>query len=135
VSQDAVPPSYAHAQIAGLRAQIDARDRVIAMLRAQLARLRRMTFGTSSEKLAREIEQLELALEEYEAEAASAGLGRNTTCNTCACGAGIACAILRRECLSPRQSPPISAARPTAAAPMGLSAPEIAPMPAASLHT
>lgn len=42
------------------------------MLRAQLARLRRMTFGTSSEKLAREIEQLELALEEYEAEAAIA---------------------------------------------------------------
>jgi pyruvate,orthophosphate dikinase len=35
------------------------------MLRAQLAQLRRMTFGTSSEKLAREIEQLELALEEY----------------------------------------------------------------------
>lgn len=31
-----------------------------------------MTFGTSSEKLAREIEQLELALEEYEAEAAVA---------------------------------------------------------------
>jgi len=42
------------------------------MLRAQLARLRRMTFGTSSEKLASEIEQLELALEEHEADAASA---------------------------------------------------------------
>ena len=45
-------------------------DRIIAMLRAQLARLRRKTFGTSSEKLAREIEQLELALEEYETVAA-----------------------------------------------------------------
>jgi len=72
VSQDAVSPPDAQAQIAGLKAQIDARDRVIAMLRAQLARLRRMTFGTSSEKLAREIEQLELALEEYEAEAVRA---------------------------------------------------------------
>jgi len=70
VSQDAIS-SDTDAQIAGLKAQIDARDQVIAMLRAQLARLRRMTFGTSSEKLAREIEQLELALEEYEAEAAS----------------------------------------------------------------
>lgn len=60
------------ALVASNQAQIDARDRVIAMLRAQLSRLRRMTFGTSSEKLAREIEQLELALEEYEAEAAIA---------------------------------------------------------------
>ena len=58
--------------VASNQAQIDARDRVIAMLRAQLARLRRMTFGTSSEKLAQEIAQLELALEEYEAEAATA---------------------------------------------------------------
>jgi len=58
-------------RITALEAQLDARDRVIAMLRAQLARLRRMTFGTSSEKLAQEITQLELALEEYEAEAAT----------------------------------------------------------------
>lgn len=72
MSEDAVSTPDRDARIAGLEAQIDARDRVIAMLRAQLARLRRMTFGTSSEKLAREIEQLELALEEYETEAASA---------------------------------------------------------------
>jgi len=72
VSHDAVSTPDRDARIAGLQAQVDARDRVIAMLRAQLARLRRMTFGTSSEKLASEIEQLELALEEYEAEAASA---------------------------------------------------------------
>ena len=57
------------ALVASNQAQIDARDRVIAMLRAQLARLRRMTFGASSEKLIREIAQLELALEEFEAEA------------------------------------------------------------------
>ena len=35
-------------------------------LKIQLARLRRMQFGSSSEKIAREIEQLELALEEVE---------------------------------------------------------------------
>lgn len=61
--------------VASNQAQIEARDRVIAMLRAQLARLRRMTFGTSSEKLAQEITQLELALEEYEAEAAAVDAG------------------------------------------------------------
>ena len=72
VSQHAVSAPDRDAWIASLEAQVDARDRVIAMLRAQLARLRRMTFGTSSEKLASEIEQLELALEEYEADAASA---------------------------------------------------------------
>jgi transposase len=72
VSQHAVSPPDRDARIASLEAQVDARDRMIAMLRAQLARLRRMTFGTSSEKLASEIEQLELALEEYEADAASA---------------------------------------------------------------
>ncbi|WP_417439188.1 IS66 family transposase [Hephaestia sp. GCM10023244] len=72
MSDETVSPPDRDARIASLQAQIDARDRVITMLRAQLARLRRMTFGTSSEKLAREIEQLELALEEYEAEAASA---------------------------------------------------------------
>lgn len=72
MSQRAVSSPDRDDQIARLQGQIDARDRVIEMLRTQLARLRRMTFGTSSEKLAREIEQLELALEEYEAEAAVA---------------------------------------------------------------
>ena len=71
MSQHAVSAPDRDARIASLEAQVDARDRVIAMQRAQLARLRRMTFGTSSEKLASEIEQLELALEEYEADAAS----------------------------------------------------------------
>jgi hypothetical protein len=40
-------------------------------LKMQLARLRRMQFGSSSEKIAREVEQLELALEDVEAEAAA----------------------------------------------------------------
>ena len=38
----------------------------IAKLRLQLSRLRRLQFGRSSEKLAREIEQLELVIEEMQ---------------------------------------------------------------------
>ncbi len=63
------------AEIAALKASLAerdaalvARDQVIATLRAQIARLKRMTFGASSEKLHHEIAQLELALEELEAE-------------------------------------------------------------------
>lgn len=57
------------ARIAELEAALAARDSLIAALRVQLARLRRMTFGQSSEKLSLQIEQLELALEELEGEA------------------------------------------------------------------
>lgn len=49
-----------------------ARDTLIETLRFQLAQLKRMIFGQSSEKLSRQIEQLELALEELEGEAAVA---------------------------------------------------------------
>ena len=45
---------------------------LIERLRLQLARLRRMQFGRSSERLAAEADQLELALEELEAEAPTA---------------------------------------------------------------
>jgi transposase len=51
-----------HAELTGQR-------ELIARLRLQLARLRRMQFGRSSERLAREADQLELALEELEADA------------------------------------------------------------------
>lgn len=47
------------------------RDGIIEHLKAQLARLRRQQFGRSSEKIDREIEQLELQLEDLE-ESASA---------------------------------------------------------------
>lgn len=57
------------ARIAELEAALAARDSLIAALRVQLAQLRRMTFGQSSEKLSLQIEQLELALEELEGEA------------------------------------------------------------------
>ncbi len=51
------------ALLARANAALAARDLLIDSLRGQIARLRRMQFGASSEKLGREIEQLELALE------------------------------------------------------------------------
>lgn len=62
------------ARIAELEAALAARDTLIETLRIQLAQLKRMTFGQSSEKLTRQIEQLELALEELEGEAAVADI-------------------------------------------------------------
>jgi len=56
------------ARIAALEAAVAARDALIETLRVQLAQLRRLTFGRSSEKLTHQIEQLELALEELESE-------------------------------------------------------------------
>lgn len=82
-----------HAMIASQAAELAARDAVLAdrdaelaaareglkvkvleieKLKIELARLKRMTFGRSSEKLDREIEQLELLLEDLEADAADA---------------------------------------------------------------
>lgn len=75
VPEAPVSPADAAARIAALEASLAranaalaARDLLIDTLRGQIARLRRMQFGASSEKLGREIEQLELALEELEAE-------------------------------------------------------------------
>jgi len=61
-----------HAEIGGQR-------ELIARLRLQLARLRRMQFSRSSERLAREADQLELALEELEANAPTAARPDDTT--------------------------------------------------------
>lgn len=58
------------------RADICARDILIDTLRVQIARLRRMQFGTSSDKLTQEIAQLELELEEFEVEAVVASTQR-----------------------------------------------------------
>lgn len=64
------------ALIAELKAALAARDTLIETLRFQLAQLRRLTFGQSSEKLSLQIEQLELALEELEGEAELADVGK-----------------------------------------------------------
>ena len=58
------------ASLARANTALAARDLLIDTLRGQIARLRRMQFGASSEKLGREIAQLELALEELETESA-----------------------------------------------------------------
>jgi transposase len=67
------------ARIAELEAALAARDSLIAALRVQLAQLRRMTFGQSSEKLSLQIAQLELALEELEGEAELADVRKPAT--------------------------------------------------------
>ena len=60
------------AALAERDAALAARDMLIERLRLQLARLRRMQFGRSSERVAREADQLELALEDLEADAGGA---------------------------------------------------------------
>jgi transposase len=69
VSDAAISPLDKDARIAELEAALAVRDTLIETLRFQLSQLRRMTFGQSSEKLALQIAQLELALEELEGEA------------------------------------------------------------------
>lgn len=59
-------------ELAAAKAGLTAKALEVEKLKVQLARLRRMTFGRSSEKLSREIEQLELALEDLEVEAVNA---------------------------------------------------------------
>ncbi len=58
---------------AEVRQLIEVQAATIEALRMQIARLRRMQFGRSSEKVASEIDQLTLALEELES-----GLARTT---------------------------------------------------------
>lgn len=72
------------ARIAELEAALASRDTLITTLRFQLAQLRRMRFGQSSEKLSQQIEQLELTLEELEGEAATADATRSETASEAA---------------------------------------------------
>src|SRR3546814_15969392 len=59
------------AALAAKEAELHTRDLLVEKLKAQLAVLRRVRFGASSEKLERSIAQLELALEEIEASEAA----------------------------------------------------------------
>src|SRR5512144_2186834 len=61
------------AELAAARAGLVAKALEIETLKLQIARLRRQTFGRSSEKLGRVIGQLELSLEELEEDQAAAG--------------------------------------------------------------
>jgi transposase len=56
------------AELAAAKAGLVAKALEVEKLKLQIARLRRMQFGRSSEKIERTIEQLELRLEELEAE-------------------------------------------------------------------
>ena len=56
------------AELAAAKAGLMAKALEVEKLKLQIARLRRMQFGRSSEKIARTIDQLELRLEELEAE-------------------------------------------------------------------
>lgn len=61
---------------AGLKADLKANTLKIAQLEARIAKLKRMQFGQSSEKLAREIEQLELELDELHEDEGVRAAGR-----------------------------------------------------------
>lgn len=62
----------AQGKVDALTAQLRSREVLIEQLKLQLARLKRMKFGRSSEQLDAQIAQLELSLEELEANAAAA---------------------------------------------------------------
>ena len=61
-----------HRQIAGIAAANRAYEALVQALKITIARLKKQRFGPSSEKIEREIEQLELALESLEAARAAA---------------------------------------------------------------
>ena len=62
------------AELAAAKAGLVAKTLEAEKLKFELARLKRMSFGASSERIEREIEQLELRLEEIEATAAGADM-------------------------------------------------------------
>lgn len=62
--------SASQATITELQSQLQSRDEEVERLKLALIQLRKMQFGKSSEKVSREIDQLELRLEELEAERA-----------------------------------------------------------------
>lgn len=70
------------AALATANAELAARDLLIETLRVQIARLRRLQFGASSERLSQQLAQLELALEELEVEAAVAEERKPTEART-----------------------------------------------------
>jgi transposase len=68
IAAQAAEKEAREAELAAAKAGLIAKVLEIEKLKLQLARLRRMQFGRSSERIARSIEQFELRLEELEAE-------------------------------------------------------------------
>lgn len=60
-----------HALVRQLAGSVKTQELTIAQLKAQIAKLRRMQFGKSSEKVASELEQLELQLDDLQQERAA----------------------------------------------------------------
>jgi chromosome segregation ATPase len=65
-------------EILSQREQLASRDAEIEHLKLLIAKLRRMQFGRSSEKLDRQIEQLELRLEELANEPSGKNCGQHS---------------------------------------------------------
>lgn len=59
-------------QLAALQARLTSREQEISHLKLLIDKLKRMQFGRKSEKLARQIEQLELRLEDLQADEGAA---------------------------------------------------------------
>ena len=75
-------PAFLKAMVAALQAEnaqmsatLQAHDQLIQSLRLRIAKLKKQAFGKSSEKIEREIEQLELALEDLLFAAAESNTG------------------------------------------------------------
>lgn len=77
MSDQAISRIDKDARIAELETALAARDTLIETLRFQLAELKRMSFGQSSEKRISQIGQLELTLKELESEAGIADVGKD----------------------------------------------------------
>jgi len=71
--------SAAQDQVQRLSTQLHSRDVLIEKMKLQLAQLKRMKFGRSSEQLDAQIDQLELSLEELEANSAEASIATEPT--------------------------------------------------------
>src|SRR5690606_40586342 len=96
-----VDPAFQKAIIAALRAEnakmsatLQAHDQLIQSLRLRIARLKEQVFGKSSEKIEREIQQLELALEDLLIAAAESDAGPINEADDVAPGAPVA-SVLR----------------------------------------
>nr|WP_244108835.1 MULTISPECIES: transposase [Burkholderia] len=72
------------AMVAELRQQISSRTLEIEHLKLTIAKLRRMQFGRKSEKLDRPIEQLELRLEDLQADEGAADVAAVSAAPPCA---------------------------------------------------
>ena len=72
-----------HGQLLAQQDRLLSRDREIEHLKLVIAKLRRMMFGTSSERVTREIEQLELKLDELEAARAERAVAEAVSIASC----------------------------------------------------